>query len=278
MFNQYHATTLFVLLFIQPCVATEKEADLFVQISSPKPRKIKKCFGIGIFIVALLSSCIGLANASDFIVINRDVTGDGNIDQIKLIDSNAEFYELIVESGGKEILKNENLVPKTLKNSGGLEVFQGLSVVDGNISIRYRFCSPSSSVCYLRNIISNFKDGQFVFSREETASSADKIALVGTFYQKPAVPLKSLSYQFLLENNDNATKLFASTYGRCVVEMDGDSLVKISDELEKDSPNEWVLEKGCVTPALVFALQVQKYLSSKAASRYGLSYSASMDK
>lgn len=257
----------------------EKVTDLFMQISSSKSGQMKKYFDKGISIFALLISYISVANASDFIVINRNVTGDGNIDQIRLVDSNAEFYELTVHSGGKEILKNENLIPRTLKNSGGLEVFQGLSVVDGDISIRYRFCSPSSSVCYLRNIISNFKDGQFVFSREETISSADQIALVGTFYQKPAVPLKSLTYQSLLENNDNATKLFASTYGSCVVEMDGDSLVKISDELEKDSPNEWVLEKGCVTPALVFALQVQKYLSSKAASRYfGLSDSASMDK
>lgn len=279
MFNQGHVTTLFILLFIQPHVAAEKGTDLFMQISSPKPRKIRKYFGKGIFIVALLSSCIGLANASDFMVLNRDVTGDGSIDQIKLIDSNAEFYELTVESNGKEILKNENLVPKTLKNSGGLEIFQGLSVVDGDISIRYLFCSPSNSVCYLRNIISDFKDGQFVFSREETVSSADQIALVSTFFQKPTAPLKSLSYQSLLENNDNAMKLFANTYGSCVVEMEGDSLVKISDELEKDSPNEWVLEKGCVTPALVFALQVKKYLSPKAASKYfSLSDAASMDK
>ncbi|UZE11872.1 hypothetical protein [Pseudomonas sp. B21-053] len=276
MFNQGHATTLFILLFIQPRIAVEKGTDLLMQISSPKARKY---FGKGIFIVALLSSCIGLANASDFMVLNRDVTGDGSIDQIKLIDSNAEFYELTVESYGKEILKNENLVPKTLKNSGGLEIFQGLSVVDGNISIRYLFCSPSNSVCYLRNIISDFKGGQFVFSREETVSSADQIALVSTFFQKPTVPLKSLSYQSLLENNDNAMKLFANTYGSCVVEMDGDSLVKISDELEKDSPNEWVLEKGCVTPALVVALQVKKYLSTKAASKYfSLSDAASMDK
>lgn len=229
---------------------------------------MRKFFGKSMIAVALLSSCIGYASASDFLVLSRDVTGDGNLDQIKLIDNGTEFYKLSVSSGGRELLKNEALVPKAIKNSGGLEVFQGLSVADGNISIRYRFCSPSNSVCYLRNIVSFFKDGKFSVSREEAVVNADKIALTGVFYRKPAVPLDSLTYQSLLENNDSATKLFTSTYGSCVVEMDGDTLVKISDELEKDSPSEWVLKNGCITPALVFVLQAQKYLSPKAASNY----------
>ncbi|MHC8329746.1 hypothetical protein [Pseudomonas sp. LB1P83] len=229
---------------------------------------MRKFFGKKMIAVALLSSCIGYASASDFLVLNRDVTGDGNLDQVKLTDNDTEFYTLSVVSGGRELLKNEALVPKVIKNSGGLEVFQGLSVADGSISIRYRFCSPSSSVCYLRNVVSIFKDGKFFVSREEAVANADKIALTGVFYRKPAIPLDSLTYQSLLENNDSATKLFASIYGNCVVEMDGDSLVKISDELEKDSPSEWVLRKGCITPALVFALQAQKFLSPKAASNY----------
>ncbi|MEB0225356.1 hypothetical protein QN414_13675 [Pseudomonas sp. 5S1] len=229
---------------------------------------MKNFFDKRVFTIGLLSACIGHVNAADFLLLNRDVTGDGNLDQVKLADNGSEFYTLSVISGGKELLRNENLVPRTLKNSGGLDIFQGLSVVDGNITIRYRFCSPSSSVCYFRNIISSFKDEKFVFSREETVASADKIALSGVFYKKPVSPLASLSYQSLLEDNDSATNMFSSTYGKCAVEMDGDSLVKISEELEKDSPNEWVLKKGCVTPALVFTLQAQKYLSPNAASRY----------
>ncbi|WP_028620469.1 hypothetical protein [Pseudomonas sp. Ant30-3] len=110
---------------------------------------MKKLFDKKIIVVALLGGCIGYASASDFLVISRDVTGDGNLDQIKLTNNNTELYTLSVSSGGRELFRNEALVPKAIKNSGGLEVFQGLDVADGNISIRYRFCSPSSSVCYL---------------------------------------------------------------------------------------------------------------------------------
>lgn len=229
---------------------------------------MKKFFDKKIIAVALLGSCIGYASASDFLVISRDVTGDGNLDQIKLTDNDTELYTLSVSSGGRELLRNEALVPKAIKNSGGLEVFQGLDVADGNISIRYRFCSPSSSVCYLRNVVSIFKDGKFSVSREEVVANADKIALTGIFYWKPTVPLESLTYQSLIENNVSATKLFAGTYGSCVIEMGGDSLMKISEELEKDSPSDWILKDGCITPALVSALQAQKYLSPKAASSY----------
>ncbi len=219
-------------------------------------------------IVAFFSFSVCGAHAAEYVIINQDVTGGGSVDQIKLTDEGRDFYTFSVISKGKEILKNENLVPKTIKNSGGLEIFQGLSVVDRNISLRYRFCSPSKGVCYDRNIIGSFKDGQFFFSREEAIASADKISLSGTFYQRPALPMASLSYQSLLENNDNAEKLFGNIYGSCVAEQGGDSLTKISEALEKDIPDEWVLAPGCVTPALIFNLKAQNYLTPKAANKY----------
>lgn len=219
-------------------------------------------------IAAVIFCCLGSANATDYLLINQDLTGDGATDQVKLTDEVSEFYTLRVISKGKEILRNPNLVPKSMKNDGGLEVFQGVSVVDQNISLRYRFCSPSMGVCYDRNLIGGFKEGQLFFLREETVTSAEKIALSGIFYSQSEVLMESLSYQSLLEDSDNAEKLFSSTYGSCVADLGGDSLARISEELEKDTPNDWVLAKGCITPALVFNLNAQGYLSTAALGRY----------
>ncbi|MBX8574469.1 hypothetical protein [Pseudomonas cichorii] len=215
---------------------------------------------------------VGATSAADYLTIHQDVTGDGVADQIVVNGDDSEFYTLSITSKGKEILKNKNLILRTIKNSGGLDIFQGVSVTDKNISIRYRFCSPSKGVCYDRNIVSSFKEGHFFFSREEATANADKIAVSGVFYQRPPTPLESLSYQSLLENNDNAEKLFSNIYGSCVAYQGGDSLTKISEALEKDNPDEWVLAKGCVNPALVYSLEAQEYLSHSAASKYLSSY------
>ncbi len=220
------------------------------------------------FIAFSLNAIISIANASDFLVMKRDVTSDGNPDTIKLIDKGGQFYTLSVISNDREILHNEELVPNSIKNKGGLEVFQGLSVADNNISLRYRFCSPSSSVCYDRSIIAFFKDEQFLLLNEEVVASADNISLSNTFYQKEKVPFSSVTYQSLVENNDKAEAAYSSVFGACVAGLGGDALAKISEELEKNSPGDWVMRKGCVTPALVFNLETQKYLSHKAAMRY----------
>lgn len=219
-------------------------------------------------LVFCLGASVGVANASDFLVINRDITGDGNLDEVKLIDNGGKFYTLSIVSSGKEILRNDALVPKGVTNKGGLEVFQGLSVADRNVSIKYRFCSPSSSICYDRDVVSFFKDDKFFVLREGVVAAADKIALVEGFYKKSEVSLSLLTYQSLIENNENAEALFSSIYGDCLAALGGDALTKISEELEKESPDEWVMKKGCVTAALVFNLEAQKYLSYKAALRY----------
>lgn len=103
---------------------------------------------------------------------------------------------------------------------------------------------------------------------EGVVAAADKIALVDVFYQKTEKQLSSLTYQSLIENNENAEMLFSSMYGDCVTGLGSGALAKISEELEKDFPDDWVMSKGCVTAALVFNLQAQKYLSYKAAMRY----------
>lgn len=55
-----------------------------------------------------LSMFVGVAGASDFLVINRDVTGDGELDEVKLVGNDGLFYTLSIISNGKEILRNEN--------------------------------------------------------------------------------------------------------------------------------------------------------------------------
>lgn len=230
--------------------------------------KVKKYFGNLFFGLSVFGFSI-VASANDYIEISADVTGDGQADIIKLTSDDSDFYKLVIISNGKEILSNSNLVPaRTIKNSGGLDVFHGLSVVDGNLVIQYYFCVLSTSVCYSRNVVGTYKDGKVLFSREEVVASAEKIVTNGVFYQRPAESLSNLSYQTLLENDGNAKKLFSSSFGTCVQELGGDSLMKISEELEKKKPAEWVLKTGCVTPALVFGLQGQGLLTLEAASRY----------
>ena len=232
---------------------------------SGKMKKFLDSFIFGLFIFSFAAS----VSAGEYLVINADVTGDGQADVIKLSEGGSDFYDLVVTSGGKEILKNNSLVPtKKMNSSGGLDVSHGLSVVDGNLVIQYYFCEPSTSVCYSRNIVGVYKGGGFVFSREEVVASAEKAIARDVFYQRPAKPLSDLTYQKLLENDSDAKKLFSSTFGSCVQELGGDSLMKVSEELEKNNPAEWVRNTGCVTPALVFSLQAQGLLSMEAALRY----------
>jgi hypothetical protein len=230
--------------------------------------KMKKFLDSLIFCLFIFSFG-GSVSAGDYLVINADVTGDGQADVIKLTKGGTDFFVLVVTSGGKEIFKNDSLVPtKKMNNSGGLDVSHGLSVVDGNLVIQYYFCEPSTSVCYSRNVVGTYKDGSFLFSREEVVASAEKTITRDVFYQRPATPLSDLTYQKFLENDGDAKKLFSSAFGTCVQELGGDSLMKISDELEKESPAEWVRNTGCVTPALVFSLQGQGLLTMEAALRY----------
>lgn len=205
--------------------------------------------------------------AKDYLIINQDLTRGGEY-QVKLRDVGTEFYRLSIFSKGVEVLYNDQLIPRGIKSSGGLDMFQGIFVVDNSISIRYRFCSPSKSVCYDRNLISNLRQGQFYFLEEEVITTVDKIALAEVFYPKRPILLASLTFQDLLENNDMPESVFNNVYGDCVAKLGGDSLMKISEELEKDSPGDWVLRKGCVTVALVFNLEAQKYISQKAAYNY----------
>jgi hypothetical protein len=221
-----------------------------------------------VIVMLCLGAFAGAADASNLLVINRDVTGDGELDEVKLVGNDGLFYTLSIISNGKEILRNENLVPKGIVNKGGLEIFQGLSVADRNISLRYRFCTPSKSVCYDRTIVGAFKEDKFVVLREGVVASADKIALSEIFNKKTEMLLSSLTYQSLIAHNENAENLFSGMYGDCVLGLGGDALTKISEELEKASPDNWVMSKGCVTAALVFNLEAQKYLSREAASRY----------
>ncbi len=208
-------------------------------------------------------------SAGDYLVINADVTGDGQADVISLSEGGRNFYNLVVTSAGKKILENNSLVPtKKMNNSGGLDILHGLAVVDGNLVIQYRFCEPSTNVCYSRDVVGTYKDGGLVFSREEVVASAEKTITRDVFYQRPAKPLSDLTYQELLENDGDAKKLFSSRFGTCVQELGGDSMMRISDELEKNNPAEWIRSTGCVTPALVFSLQDQGLLSMEAVLRY----------
>jgi hypothetical protein len=92
--------------------------------------------------------------------------------------------------------------------------------------------------------------------------------LTDIFYKKNATPLEALDFQSLLEENNDAEQAFELVYGKCVVKLGGDSLLAIADELEKDPPGNWVMKQGCVTPALVFAMQTQSYVSYKTALKY----------
>lgn len=228
---------------------------------------MKRYFGKAVLLFFLVAT-VGRAVASDFLVMYQDVTRDGELDEIKLLDNGGPFYTLRVVSKGDEILHNEKLIPKKISNEGGLDIFQGVSVADHNISIRYRFCGPSSSICYDRNLVWVFEGKKFILLKEEVVAAADKISLSDAFYQKTEILLSSLTYESLIENNENAEMLFGRIYGSCVAGLGGDALMKISEALEKSTPDEWVMKDGCVTDALVFNLEAQKYLSYEAALRY----------
>ncbi|MDG2969458.1 hypothetical protein PUN49_20775 [Pseudomonas extremaustralis] len=228
---------------------------------------MKKYFGKAVLLFYLVAT-VSRSDASDFLVMYQDVTRDGELDEIKLLDNGGPFYTLSVVSKGEEILHNEKLIPKIISNKGGLDIFQEVSVTDHNISIRYRFCSPSSSICYDRNLVGVFKGEEFILLKEEVVAAADKISLSDTFYQKTEVLLNSLSYESLIENNENAEMLFGKIYGSCVAGLGGDALMRISEELENNTPDEWIMKNGCVTPALVFNLEALGYLSYRAVLRY----------
>lgn len=181
---------------------------------------MKKYFGKAVLLFYLVAT-VSRSDASDFLVMYQDVTRDGELDEIKLLDNGGPFYTLSVVSKGEEILHNEKLIPKIISNKGGLDIFQGVSVTDHNISIRYRFCSPSSSICYDRNLVGVFKGEEFILLKEEVVAAADKISLSDTFYQKTEVLLNSLSYESLIENNENAEMLFGKIYGSCVAGLGG---------------------------------------------------------
>lgn len=225
-------------------------------------------FSIKKLSVAFLIFYGAVASGHDYLILHEDVTKDGVVDLVTLADNETDYYTLSIFAGGDEILRNDHLIPKRFRTTGGMDVWQGLSVVDGDITIRYRFCSPSSNVCYFRSLVNSFIEGKFLFTREESVVSADKISLTDIFYKKNATPLEALDFQSLLEENNDAEQAFELVYGKCVVKLGGDSLLAIADELEKDPPSNWVMKQGCVTPALVFAMQTQNYVSYKAALKY----------
>jgi hypothetical protein len=78
---------------------------------------MKKYF-VDVALMFCLGGFVGVAGASDFLVINRDVTGDGKLDEVKLVENSSLFYTLSIISNGQEILRNENLVPKDITNKG----------------------------------------------------------------------------------------------------------------------------------------------------------------
>jgi hypothetical protein len=230
---------------------------------------MKKFLGEKILILSTLLTLSSIVHAVDFLSLTKDITGEGIAEEIKLVENESDFYLLTITSNNREIIRNGDLIPRTIKNSGGLDIFQGISVTDGNLSIRYKFCSPSSSLCSERNIIISYKESEFIFSREDTIVSADMISIKNTHYPKEKIKLSTMSYQTILENNDDtATAVFSKTYGKCVKELGGDTLTRISDELDKDNPGDWLLKKDCITPALVFTLQNQGYISVAAPSKY----------
>jgi hypothetical protein len=230
---------------------------------------MKKSLGEKILILSTFWTLSSIVHAADFLSLTKDITGDGIAEEIKLVENKSDFYILTITSNNKEIIRNRNLIPRSIKNSGGLDIFQGISVTDGNLSIRYKFCSPSSSLCSERNIIISFKDSEFILSREDTIVSADMISIKNTQHPKEKIKLSTMNYQTILENNtDTATAVFSKTYGKCVKELGGDTLTIISEELDKDNPEDWLLKKDCITPALVFILQNQGYISDAAPSKY----------
>lgn len=236
-----------------------------------------KKFSLKKLSVALLLFYGDMASGHNYLVLHEDVTKDGVADLVTLADNETDYYTLRIFVGGNEILRNERLIPKRFRTAGGMDVWQGLSVVDGDITIRYRFCSPSSNVCYFRSLVNSFIEGKFLFTREESVVSADKISLTDIFYKKNAIPLEALDFESLLEENNDAEQAFELVYGKCVVKLGGDSLLTIADELEKDPPGNWVMKQGCVTPALVFAMQAQSYISHKAAFKYLDAYEKAHD-
>lgn len=221
-----------------------------------------------IFLVLLFLVVLVLkAQAEDGVTIKVAAKDGGS--EIKLVPASGDYYELKVTTGGKSEMHNKKLVPTSrIKSNGGLEVFRGIWFADGNLLMGFYYCSPASNVCNERRLIFTPSGDDYLFSREEVTAFSENIAVRGVFYNERPVPLEDLTYQYVLEGNNRASELFEKSFGRCILDIGGEAIFTISEELEKESPNEWVFEDGCVTPLLVLNLKNQGELSEKAFSRY----------
>ena len=220
-------------------------------------------------LISFAAITIASAHAEDYLSIKTNLSSKSKSDEIKLLTDGGEFYQLKILIDGTEKIFNNNLIPTgRIKNQGGLEIFRGIGVADGNILIDLYFCSPSSSVCYDRRLIITLSNEKLFFTREEVVAFSGSMAARGVFYNKEAIPLESLSYQYFLENNDRASDLFTGKFGECIANINGDSVIAILDELEKAKPDDWISKKNCITPLLVLDLKNQGDLSEQAAQRY----------
>lgn|GEM_PF-6800131 len=210
-----------------------------------------------------------IASANDRHIIIADFNNNQIQDEFHLLDTGDDFYSLEIKIDGKNTTTNNNLIPTgKIRNNGGLEIFRGAGYANNTIVINFYFCSPSDTICYDRHIFLEYKDNAFSFTREQTTAFSGNFATTSNIYKTPNIPISSLTYQFLLENNKEPLELFTKKYGTCISSLSGDSVSTIIDELEKVDPREWIYKPNCLTPLLINDLLTQGAITEQASQRY----------
>lgn len=189
--------------------------------------------------------------------------------EVRILESNSDFYQLNVFIDSVQKITNGELIPtKSVRNTGGLEVFRGIAIANEHLILNFYFCSPSSPICLDRQIFIDLSSDTPSVTREETTAFSGNLAVRATLYNSAKTPANALNYRYLLENDSFARSAFTDMYGTCISSLGGDSVSAIVDELEKNTPSSWLFDSNCITPQLVMALNYQRELSKQATDRY----------
>ncbi|MBB1518556.1 hypothetical protein [Aquipseudomonas guryensis] len=237
------------------------------EINSKGYGKLRKYF-VRFFTIFVLLSTPLVANAGVRQIIYGDINRNDTSDEVKVTDTEGDFYLLDIIIDGVEKIKITSLIPaKKNKPTGGIEVFRGLGIANNNLIMNLYTCAPSMPVCYDRHLFFEYRGKALSLVREQTTAFSGTLAVLNVNYPSD-IDTSSISYQYFLEKDEPSLDQFNKKYGSCISSLGGDSVLKIIEELESAQPNQWIYEPGCITPSLIFDLQNQKMISKQSSFRY----------